>query len=271
MKITKQLLIVLALTSFGLYSSAQTLIQRDPEIEKMVKEVNADSLKSYILKMVSYGTRNTLSTQSDPNRGIGAARNWLLQKFNEFAKKSNGRFSSFIDTTTLQPVAGSRVERPVILGNVVGILKGTDTADKRIFVISGHLDNMRTNVRDSVGDAPGANDDASGCAAVIECARIMTQKSFPATIIFVTVSGEEQGLLGAKFMATKAKNQGWNIEAVLNNDIMGSNNTSETNIIDNTRIRVFSEGLPAYETEKAARNIRQLGLENDGKARQLAR
>jgi len=271
MKITNRLLFILALTCCGLHSSAQTLIQRDPEIEKMVKEVNADSLKSYIYKMVSYGTRNTLSTQSDPNRGIGAARNWVLQKFNEFAKKSNGRFSAFIDTTTLLPVAGSRVERPVVLGNVVGILKGTDTADKRIFVISGHLDNMRTNVRDSIGDAPGSNDDASGCAAVIECARIMTQKSFPATIIFVTVSGEEQGLLGAKFMATKAKNQGWNIEAVLNNDIMGSNNTSETNIIDNTRIRVFSEGLPAYETEKAARNIRQLGLENDGKARQLAR
>lgn len=271
MKITNRLFFILVLTCCGLYSTAQTLIQRDPEIEKMVKEVNADSLKSYIYKMVSYGTRNTLSTQSDPNRGIGAARNWVLQKFNEFAKKSNGRFSAFIDTTTLQPVAGSRVERPVVLGNVVGILKGTDTADKRIFVISGHLDNMRTNVRDSIGDAPGANDDASGCAAVIECARIMTQKSFPATIIFVTVSGEEQGLLGAKFMATKAKNQGWNIEAVLNNDIMGSNNTSETNIIDNTRIRVFSEGLPAYETEKSARNIRQLGLENDGKARQLAR
>jgi hypothetical protein len=271
MKITNRLLIAVVLTCCGLHSSAQTLIQRDPEIEKMVKEVNADSLKSYIIKMVSYGTRNTLSTQSDPNRGIGAARNWVLQKFNEFTKKSNGRFSAFIDTTTLQPVAGSRVERPVVLGNVVGILKGTDTADKRIFVISGHLDNMRTNVRDSIGDAPGANDDASGCAAVIECARIMTQKGFPATIIFVTVSGEEQGLLGAKFMATKAKTQGWNIEAVLNNDIMGSNNTSETNIIDNTRIRVFSEGLPAYETEKAARNIRQLGLENDGKARQLAR
>lgn len=271
MKITKRLLIAVVLITSGLSSFAQTTIQRDPEIEKMVKEVNADSLKSYILKMVSYGTRNTLSTQSDPNRGIGAARNWVLQKFNEFAKKSNGRFSAFIDTTTLQPVAGSRVERTVVLGNVVGILKGTDTADKRIFVISGHLDNMRTNVRDSIGDAPGANDDASGCAAVIECARIMTQKGFPATIIFVTVSGEEQGLLGAKFMATKAKSQGWNIEAVLNNDIMGSNNASETNIIDNTRIRVFSEGLPAYETEKAARNIRQLGLENDGKARQLAR
>ena len=150
-------------------------------------------------------------------------------------------------------------------------LKGTDPNDHRIFLISGHLDNMRTNVMDRIGDAPGANDDASGSAAVIECARIMSKHTFPATIIFVTVSGEEQGLLGANFLATKAKKEGWNIEAVLNNDIMGSNNSNETNIIDNTRIREFSEGLPAYETEKNAKAIRQLGLENDGKARQLAR
>ncbi|MFN3667571.1 MAG: M20/M25/M40 family metallo-hydrolase, partial [Sediminibacterium sp.] len=243
--------------------------QRDPEIETMVKEVNADSLKSYIYKLVSFGTRNTLSTQTDPNRGIGAATNWVLQKFNEFAKKSNGRLTAYIDTTTLQK--GGRVDTTILLGNVMAILKGTDTADKRIFVISGHLDNMRSSVLDRVGDAPGANDDGSGTAAVIESARVMSQRSFPATIIFVAVSGEEQGLLGAKFMATKAKTEGWNIEAVLNNDIMGSNNTSETNIIDNTRIRVFSEGIPAYETEKNIRNIRQLGLENDGKARQLAR
>jgi len=248
---------------------SQTIIQRDPEIEKMVKEVNADSLKAYIYKLVSFGTRNTLSTQTDPNRGIGAARNWVLQKFNEFAKKSNGRLTAFIDTTTLQK--GGRVDTTILLGNVMAILKGTDTADKRIFVISGHLDNMRTSVMDRIGDAPGANDDGSGTAAVIESARIMSQRSFPATIIFVAVSGEEQGLLGAKFMATKAKAEGWNIEAVLNNDIMGSNNTSETNIIDNTRIRVFSEGIPAFETEKNIRTIRQLGLENDGKARQLAR
>ena len=130
---------------------------------------------------------------------------------------------------------------------------------------------MRTNVMDSTGIAPGANDDASGCAAVIECARIMSKHNFPATIIFVTVSGEEQGLLGAYFMAGKAKKENWNIEAVLNNDIMGSNNSSETNIIDNTRLRVFSEGLPAYELDKNGKQIRQLGLENDGKSRQLAR
>jgi hypothetical protein len=124
---------------------------------------------------------------------------------------------------------------------------------------------------DRTNDAPGANDDGSGCAAVIECARIMSKHQFSATIIFVTVSGEEQGLLGSYYLANKAKRDGWQIEAVLNNDIMGSNNSNETNIIDNTKIRVFSEGLPAYETEKQAKLIRQMGWENDGKARQLAR
>lgn len=269
MKHLLRLLIFGGFISFTTQTHSQTIVQRDPDIAKMVKEVNADSLKAYIYKLVSFGTRNTLSTQSDPNRGIGAARNWVLQKFNAFAKKSNGRLTTYIDTTTLQK--GGRVDTTILLGNVMAILKGSDTTDKRIFVISGHLDNMRTRVMDRTGDAPGANDDGSGTAAVIETARIMSQHSFPATIIFVALSGEEQGLLGAKFMATKAKKEGWNIEAVLNNDIMGSNNTSETNIIDNTRIRVFSEGVPAYETEKNIRTIRQLGLENDGKARQLAR
>lgn len=249
---------------------AQTTINRDPEIEKMVKEVSPDSLKSYIYKMVSFGTRNTLSTQSNPNRGIGAARNWVLGKFNEFAKQSNGRLTTFIDTVTLQPDK-RRVDTTLLLGNVVATLKGTDPKDNRIFLISGHIDNMRTDVMDRTGDAPGANDDGSGSAAVLECARIMSKHNFPATIIFVTVSGEEQGLLGAYFMANKARKEGWNIEADLNNDIMGSNNSSETNIIDNTRIRVFSEGLSVLDTGRVATNIRNLGLENDGKARQLAR
>jgi len=251
-------------------SFSQTTIQRDPEIEKMVKEVSADSLKSYIKTLVAFGTRNTLSTQTDPKRGIGAARDWVLSRFNEMAKTSGGRLSAFIDTTTLQP-DGKRVDVPLLLGNVVATLKGTDPNDKRIFIISGHLDNMRSNVMDRTGDAPGADDDGSGTAAVIECARVMSKHSFSATVIFVAVSGEEQGLLGAAYMSEKAKKEGWNIEAVLNNDIMGSNNSNETNIINNTKVRVFSEGLPAYETEKAAVNIRSLGLENDGKARQLAR
>lgn len=249
---------------------SQTIIQRDADIEKMVKEVSADSLQSYIKTLVAFGTRNTLSTQTDPKRGIGAARNWVLAKFNAFTKQSNGRLSAFIDTVTLQP-DGKRVDVPVLLGNVVATLKGTDPTDKRIFIISGHLDNMRSSPIDRLGDAPGANDDGSGTAAVIECARVMSKGNFSATVIFVAVSGEEQGLLGSTFMSEKAKKENWNIEAVLNNDIIGSNNSNETNIINNTKVRVFSEGLPAYETEKNANNIRSLGLENDGKARQLAR
>lgn len=258
---------MLVLTT-GLF--AQTIIHRDAEIDQMVKEVSADSLQSYVNKMVSFGTRNTLSTQRDPKRGIGAAKNWVLGKFNQFAKQSNGRLTATIDGTQYK-ADKRRVDHDINLGNVVATLKGTDPNDNRLFLISGHLDNMRTNVMDSVQDAPGANDDASGVAAVLECARVMSKRSFPATIIFVAVSGEEQGLLGATYMANKAKQSNWNIEAVLNNDIMGSNNTSETNIIDNTRIRVFSEGLPLFETEKSAKQIRQFGWENDGKARQLAR
>jgi len=261
---------IILLIVLSVNTQAQTTIHRDAEIEQMVKEVSPDSLKSYIHQLVSFGTRNTLSAASNSKRGIGAARNWVLGKFNSFAKQSGGRLTAYIDTITLQPDK-KRVDTPTLLGNVVAVLKGTDTADKRIFLISGHLDNMRSNVMDRTGDAPGANDDGSGTSAVVECARIMSTHAFPATVIFIAVSGEEQGLLGAGFMATKAKRENLDIEAVLNNDIMGSNNSSETNIIENTRIRVFSEGLPAYETEKSAKMIRQLGLENDGKARQLAR
>ena len=266
----KNLMLLAAALMLLTAANAQTIIEKDPSIEKMVKEVSADSLQLYIKTMVAYGTRNTLSTQTDPKRGIGAARLWVLKKFNEFARQSGGRLTAVIDTTTL-PADGKRVDQPTVLGNVVATLKGTDSADDRVFLISGHLDNMRTNVMDRTGEAPGANDDASGVSAVLECARIMSKTAFPATIIFIAVSGEEQGLLGANYMAGKSKAANLNIEAVLNNDIMGSNNSSETNIIDNTKIRVFSEGLPAFELEKNAAGIRQLGLENDGKARELAR
>ena len=251
-------------------SGAQVIVKKDPEIESMIKEINADSLKANMYKLVSFGTRNTLSTQGNATRGIGAARRWILSRFNEYAKESEGRLTAFIDTVTYIS-DGKRVNRPINLGNVVATLKGTDPNDHRIFIMSGHMDNMRTSVMDSVGDAPGANDDGSGTVAVMECARVMSKHKFPATIIFVTVAGEEQGLLGAYFMAKKAKKENWAIEAVLNNDIMGSNNSNETNIIDNTKVRVFSEGLSVTDTGKAAMQIRSLGLENDGRSRQLAR
>lgn len=264
-----KLLLSAIFTFLSAFSFSQTIINRDPEIEQMVKEVSADSLQSYINTLVWFGTRSTLSNQTNAEKGIGAARNWVLKKFNEFAKNSAGRMIAQIDTTTID--AGSRVNRKIVLGNVMATLKGTDPNDHRIFIISGHLDSRRTNVMDSTGDAPGANDDGSGTAAVIECARIMSHHSFSATIIFVAVSGEEQGLYGSTFMADKAKKENWDIAAVLNNDIIGSNNSNETNIINNTKVRVFSEGIPMNATEKDIARIRALGLENDSKSRELAR
>jgi Peptidase family M28 len=264
----KKILFALLLLSSGV--SAQQIIHRDPVIEKMVREISADSLRSYINQMVSFGTRHTLSSTTDPKTGIGAARLWVVQKFNEFAKASGGRLTALVDTITIA-ADGKRVDAPTNLGNAMATLKGTDPNDNRIFIISGHLDSRVTDIANRKSDAPGANDDGSGVAAVLECARIMSKESFPATIIFVAVSGEEQGLLGADYLAGKARTGNWNIEAVLNNDIMGANNSNETNIIDNTRVRVFSEGLPAFELDKAASNIRNTGLENDGRSRQLAR
>ena len=266
----RKIFFTLSLSCIVSFSFSQSIINRDAEIASMVKEVSADSLQSYIKAMVAYGTRHTLSTQTDPSKGIGAARNWALSKFNEFAKRSNGRLTAFIDTITYKP-DGKRVDKEIILGNVLATLKGTDPNDKRVFLISGHIDSRRSNEMDREKDSPGANDDGSGSAAVLECARVMSSHGFPATIIFQIVSGEEQGLLGAQFMANKAKKENLDIEAVLNNDIMGSNNSSETNIIDNTRIRVFSEGLSVLDTGRVATNIRNLGLENDGRARQLSR
>lgn len=262
---------------YGLFSfllvtqiSAQTIIHRDPEIEQMVKELSPDSLRSYILELVSFGTRHTLSTTSDKKKGIGAAREWVVQKFNEFAKNSYGRMTAFVDTVTLQPDK-RRIDVVTDLGNSMAILKGTDPNDNRIYIVSGHLDSRVSDVMNRNADAPGANDDGSGVAAVLECARVMSKHSFPATIVFVAVSGEEQGLLGSGYLADKAKKQQWNVDAMLNNDIVGSNNSNETNTIDNTRLRVFSEAFSTADTGRAIQNIRNLGLENDGRSRQLAR
>ncbi|GAA4413626.1 M20/M25/M40 family metallo-hydrolase [Nibrella viscosa] len=251
-------------------ASAQTTVVRDPQIEQMLREVSADSLRAHINALVSFGTRHTLSTTTDPKRGIGASRRWVLSKFQQYARQSGGRMTAMIDSWTLQP-DNRRIDKAADMGNVMATLKGTDPTDNRIFLVSGHIDSRVTNVMNREADAPGANDDGSGTAAVIELARVMSKYQFPATIIFVAVSGEEQGLLGAEYLAEKAKTENWNLEALLNNDIMGSNHSNETNIIENTKLRIFSEGLPALQTAERAANIRQYGNENDGKSRQLAR
>ncbi|RYY38769.1 MAG: M20/M25/M40 family metallo-hydrolase [Chitinophagaceae bacterium] len=263
-------LLALCAFLFAAQASAQTTIQRDPQLAKAVANVSSDSLRSYINKLVSFGTRHTMSSPTDPKRGIGAAREWVVQKFREFGKAAEGRMNAFVDTVTLQP-DGRRVDAATLLGNAMGILKGTDPADDRVYIISGHIDSRVTDVMNRNAEAPGANDDGSGVAAVLECARVLSAMKFPATIFFVAVAGEEQSLLGSTYLANKAKAANWNIDAVLNNDIMGSNNSNETAIIDNTKLRVFSEAFSVQDTGRAFQNIRNLGLENDGRPRQLAR
>ncbi|MCP1253518.1 MULTISPECIES: M28 family metallopeptidase [Elizabethkingia] len=250
--------------------SAQQVISKDAEIANYVSQVSTDSLKSHINKLVSFGTRHTMSSVTDPKRGIGAARTWVLRKFKDYAKNTDGRMEVFLQNQIIPP-DGKRIDKPTDLGNPVAILRGTDPNDKRIFMISGHLDSRVSDVMNSKDNAPGANDDGSGTAAVIESARILSKSKFPATIIFVAFSGEEQGLLGSKMMAEKVKNENWQLEALLNNDMISNNLTSETNLINAHQLRVFSEGLPQYELDKKAQKIRSLGLENDSDARQLAR
>jgi hypothetical protein len=264
-KFTSILIVFILITN----ANAQVIIQKDPAIEKMVSEVNADSLKSYINKLVSFGTRHTLSTTTETKKGIGAAREWIISEFKNFAA-DNKNMTVELDKWTL-PADGKRVDVNADMGNAMAILHGTDTGDKRIFIISGHMDSRVTNPLNRTSDAPGANDDGSGTSAVIECARVMSKYSFPATIIFVAVCGEEQGLFGSEHLAERAKQNNWNVEAMLNNDIVGSNNSNETNITANNKVRVFSEGLPAYELDKKVSAIRQYGSENDGASRQLAR
>lgn len=261
-------LLMAAATPFAMY--AQLLIHKDPAIEKMAATVSADSLRSYINALVGFKTRHTLSAQNTPTEGIGAAQQWVLQQFRRFAPNSGGRLSAFIDTLTYTP-DGKRVDQPFVLGNVVAILKGTDPLDPRVLMITGHLDSRRSDVMDRTGIAPGANDDGSGVAAVVECARIMSQQPFPVTVVFVATSGEEQGLLGARFMADQVTTKNWQLEALLNNDIIGSNHSNETRIINNTQVRVFSEGIPLKAGRDDFAKIRSLGLENDGAPRQLAR
>ncbi|HSF52361.1 MAG TPA: M20/M25/M40 family metallo-hydrolase [Algoriphagus sp.] len=247
---------------------AQTSINRIPKIEKMVFEVSSDSLKKYIYDLSAFNSRHTLST--DDKNGMPAAQRYVLSKFNTFAKASNGRMTAEIEEFVI-PADGRRITSDSKVANVIATLKGSNPADDRIFIVSGHLDSRNKDVMDATGGAPGANDDGSGVAAVIELARVMAKMEFSATILFVAFTGEEQGLKGATYLADKAKSEGWNIAGVLNNDIIGNSNSSETNISDNTKLRVFSETIPLSETEQQAAARRSINADNDSKSRQLAR
>ena len=214
----------------------------------MVKEVSAKNIEASIRKLVSFGTRNTLSEQDNPTRGIGAARDWIFAEFQKI-NADCGNCLNVEKQSFLQPKA-NRIPEPTTLTNVVATLRGT-TNPERVYVVSGHYDSMCTSPTDSKCDAPGANDDASGTATVIELARVMSKRKFDATIIFMTVPGEEQGLLGAAYFAQQAVEKKMDIEAMFTNDIVGGV-TTQKNSPNRNRVRVFSEGVPSNETDQQA-------------------
>ncbi|WP_018476396.1 M20/M25/M40 family metallo-hydrolase [Pontibacter roseus] len=258
----------------GLYLTqtvaAQAPSTHDDEIQKMVNEVSAENLRALVQRMVDFETRHTLSTTTSKKTGIGAAREWVKSEFEKYAKASGGRMTVDMDRYTVK-ADGRRIPQDVEMANVVATLKGTDPTDDRVIIVSGHLDSRATDVMDAKSKAPGANDDASGVAIVMEMARVMASRQFPATLVFVAFQGEEQGLYGSRHMAERVKKEGWNLVAVLNNDIVGNSYSAEMGTHDNTRVRVFSEATPSNETEEQARLRRTLGSENDGPSRNLAR
>jgi Zn-dependent M28 family amino/carboxypeptidase len=246
----------------------KTAAKKNPEIVKMVREVSAKNIEATIRKLVSFGTRNTLSSQDDPKRGIGAARDWIYGEFQRISNDCGGCLQ-VSKQSFVQPKA-NRVPEPTTLTNVIAVLKGTTDPD-RVYVVSGHYDSMcNQDARDATCDAPGANDDGSGTAASIELARVMSKNKFDATIIFVTVPGEEQGLLGSGYLAKDAAAKKMNIEAMFDNDIIGGVTTYK-NAPDRQSIRVFAEGVPSNETQQEANTRRSVGGENDSPSRQLGR
>jgi len=266
----RKLFVVVSALLLSLNSSAQTIINRDPEIKKMVDEISSGNIEQHVKKLVGFHTRHNLSDQSDPSKGIGASWNWIKAEMDKNIPASSGRLEVKFEEYTVGG-EGQRITKETKLKNVVATLKGTNPDDDRIIVISAHLDSRAAADNDNTGFAPGANDDGSGIAAILEMIRIMSVRKFSATIVFMAVSGEEHGLYGAKFMASKAKQEKWNIIAMLNNDMIGNSGSSGTLLNDNMRVRVFSEGVPAFETEQMTALRKYTSGENDSKSRQLAR
>ena len=261
--------LMVAQTKTAVKKSTGSTGKTDPQIIAAMKKVSAEKLKANDEKLVSFGTRQTLSVKlpDDSPRGIKKAAAWIKSQFEEYSKACGGCLEVKTQTETQEP--SSRIPEATPITNVYAILHGTDPESaKRIFVITGHYDSRDSETNDYEKDAPGANDDASGTIVVMEAARVLSQYKFPATIIFAAVAGEEQGLYGSKNFAKMAKDANWNIEADLNNDIVGGDKSPGQ---DPTKVRVFSEGIPITATPQEIRRIRGLGEENDSISRQVAR
>jgi len=276
---------LIALTLFGIVSHAQQTPQEpprlaadrhtDPHIAKAIEEASADHIRQTIEKLVSFNNRSTISAQDEESikagKGIGAAREWIKAEFERYSKECGGCLEVKTDAFTEQPA--DRIPKPTEITNVYAVLRGSDAAQAdHIVLVTGHYDSRNSDTFNVTDAAPGANDDGSGTAVSLECARILSQASktikFPGTIIFLTVAGEEQGLNGSKHFAKMAKDQSWKLDAVLNNDIVGGNLGPGQ---DASIVRLFSEGLPAAASDAEIKRIRSLGGESDSPSRELAR
>jgi hypothetical protein len=247
---------------------------KDPAIAQILREVSSAQIQQTIAKLAGFGTRHTLSVNNPDaatsDQGIVAARKWIKSEFERYSAACGGCLE--VQTDTFVQPSTNRIPKPTELQNVYAILRGTDPAQaKRMYLVTGHYDSRNKDALNSTDPAPGANDDGSGTAVSLECARVLSKHKFPATLIFLTVAGEEQGLNGSGHFAKMAKEQGWQLEGVLNNDIVGGNRTPGETTQNPNVVRVFSEGIPAAASEADIRRIRSVGGENDSTSRELAR
>jgi hypothetical protein len=237
-----------------------------PLLHRIAAEVSAEELRATLTQLVGFGTRHTLSDTASNNRGIGAARRWAKARFETMGQSCGGCLQV---VTPAETVTNSRIPNPTEVMDVLAIQRGTSDPD-RVVVISGHIDSRVSDPMDSRSDAPGADDDGSGVAAVLEAARVLSRHRFAATIVYAVLSGEEQDLNGGRILAHYAKAQGWKVEAQLNNDIVGGSQRTD-GLVDRTHVRVFSEGARMSETPDQAARRRREGGELDSPSRNLAR
>ncbi|MFJ5260905.1 M20/M25/M40 family metallo-hydrolase [Streptomyces sp. NPDC088387] len=237
------------------------------ELRTLLREIDPDRVEATVRKLVSFGTRHTLSDQDDPERGIGAARDWLLAELRSYAARSGGRMTADLQSYIQGPA--SRIPTATRITNVVATLRGSVTPE-RVYVVSGHYDSRVSDVMDATSDSPGADDDASGVAVVLELARVMAKRRPASTIVFAAVAGEEQGLYGAAHMAERFKADGADVLGMFTNDIVGSP-TADDGTREPHVVRLFAEGVPSSETAEEAALRRSVGGENDSATRQLAR
>jgi hypothetical protein len=268
-RIPPLLLIAIAVLAPPVAASQTVPPSVDPRIYEIVGAVSADRIEADIRRLVGFGTRHTMSDTVSPTRGIGAARRWIEDEFGNIAEACAGCLEVVVQGYIQPGDESSRIPVDTEIVNVMAIQRGRVHPDRYV-IMSGDIDSRVSDSLDAASDSPGANDNASGMAGTIEAARVLSQYEFPSTIVFVGLSGEEQGLFGGRHMAEAAADEGWQIAAVLNNDMIG-NIEGVDGVIANDTFRVFSEPTPVTETEQARQRRRFTGGEVDGPSRQLAR